>query len=92
MIDLTSYSAIETAVLVKWEIPNFSTAYVTDHIDDISYGGNTYTNIGNLLSISGTISELKNSPGDVTVHLSGIPTGAISTILGQQIKGSNITT
>ena len=91
MIDLTSYSSIETAILIKWEVPNFSTAYLSDYNSTIVFDGQNYTNIGNLLSVSGTISELKNSPGDVTIGLSGVPTGSISTLLAQQVKGSVIT-
>lgn len=91
MIDFRSYSAIETQLLVKWEVPNFATAYVTDCNTALSFNSNTYTNIGKLLSISNTVSELTASPGDVTIALSGIPTGSISDILNQEIKGSVIT-
>lgn len=91
MIDLSSYNSIESPVLLKWEIPNFDTAYVTDYTTSITYSGNTYQNIGNLLAISRTTSELTNSTGDITINLSGIPTGSISTILEQEIKGSLIT-
>lgn len=91
MIDLRSYSAIEQAVMVKWEVPNFDTAYITDHNIPITYAGNTYTNIGSLLGVSNTTSELTSTPGDITISLSGIPTGSIATILDQEIKGSMIT-
>lgn len=91
MIDLHSKTSIEIATLVKWVVPNFSTAYVTDYQSNITYDGHTYTNIGNLLNISGTTSELKPSPGELTINLSGIPTGSISDIMSQQIKGSSMT-
>lgn len=90
MIDLRSYSGIETQLLVKWEVPNFDTAYVTDCNNSLGYAGNTYTNIGKLLSVGNTTSELKSSSGDMTISLSGIPTGSISDILNQEIKGSII--
>ena len=90
MIDLRSYTALETAVFVKWEVPNFSTAYVSDYNTSIVYGGNTYTNIGNLLSVSGATSELKASAGELVIGLSGVPTGSIADILNQEIKGSTI--
>jgi hypothetical protein len=90
MIDLRSRTSIEYAVLVKWTVPNFDTAYITDYQSNIVFGGQTYTNIGKLLSISGSSSELKASPSDLTIGLSGVPTNAISDILGQQIKGSAI--
>jgi len=90
MIDLRGYSGIETQLLVKWEVPNFDTAYVTDCNTSLSFNGNTYTNIGKLLSVGNTTSELQSSPGDITISLSGIPTGSISDILNQEIKGSII--
>jgi hypothetical protein len=91
MIDLRSYSSLETAILVKWEVPNFSTAYITDYNMSISLNGEVYTNIGNLLNISDTTNNLTPTTSDITISLSGIPTNSISTILSQQIKGSTIT-
>ena len=91
MIDLRSYKSIEIATLVKWEVPNFDTAYISDYTTPLSDGTNSYTNIGTLLGVSSTVSELTNSPGEVTVNLSGIPTGSIGDILNEEIKGSDIT-
>ena len=91
MINLSSKTAIEIATLVKWEVPDFATAYLTDYKTSITYSGNTYINIGNLLNISGTTTEIKPSPGELTITLSGVPTGSISDILNQQIKGSDMT-
>lgn len=90
MIDLTSYSSLESAIILKWVVPGFSTAYVSDYHIPLSLDGNTYTNIGNLLSVSSIPSELKPSSGDLTVGLSGVPTNSISDIINQEIKGSNI--
>lgn len=90
MIDLRSYASLESAVFLKWEVPNFSTAYISDYNVPLSFGGNTYTNIGTLLSVSSLTSELKPSRGEISISLSGVPTGSISTILNQEIKGSNI--
>jgi hypothetical protein len=91
MIDLRSYPGIEIASLVTWAVPNFDTAYVTDYTSSVTDGVHTWQNIGNLLGISNTISELQSTPGEVTISLSGIPTNAISNLFNQQIKGSNIT-
>lgn len=90
MIDLRSYVSLETAVLIKWEVPNFSTAYLSDYNTELVHDGDTYTNIGTLLSITSATSELKPSRGEITVGLSGVPTGSISTILNQEIKGSTM--
>lgn len=90
MIDLSSYRAIETAVFIKWAIPNFETAYISDYNLPVTFGGNTYTNIGKLMSITNTTAELKASPSEISIGLSGIPANSISTILNQEIKGSSI--
>lgn len=90
MIDLRSYSSLESAVFLKWEVPNFSTAYLSDYHTPLSFNGQVYTNIGTLFSVSSATNELKPSRGELTISLSGVPTGSISTILNQEIKGSNI--
>lgn len=90
MINLSGYSAIETAVFLRWEVPNFSTAYVSDYNVPVTIDGNVYTNIGNLLSITSIPSELKPSKGELTINLSGVPTNSIPDILNQEIKGSKI--
>lgn len=90
MINLSSRTSVEYATLIKWVIPNFDTAYLTDYSSDITFNGNTYQNIGKFLSVSSTVSELKSSPSEITISLSGIPSGSISTVLNQEIKGSSI--
>lgn len=90
MIDLSSYASIESALMFKWVIPNFETAYLTDYSESLSFDGNTYTNIGKLLEVSGSTSELRASPSGISITLSGIPTGSIGDILSQEIKGSTV--
>lgn len=90
MINLSSRTSIEYATLLKWVIPNFDTAYLTDYSSNIVYNSNTYQNIGKFLSVSNTTSELKTTPSELSIALSGIPSGSISDILSQQIKGSAI--
>jgi len=90
IIDLKTYNSIEVATLVKWSIPNFDTAYISDYSTLLSNGVDTYTNIGTLLSVTSTVSELTSSPGEITVNLSGIPTGQITNIINEEIKGSTI--
>ena len=88
MLDFSNTNAIESAVFVKWDIPNFPTAYLSDYNQDITFGGNTYINLGTLLNITGYISELRASPSELSIALSGIATGSVSQLLNQAIKGS----
>jgi len=90
MIDLSAYPAIETATLLKWVIPNLPATTVSDYNTDIVFDGDTYQNIGNLMSISNTKSEIKASPSQISVVLSGLPTGSVTEVLNEEVKGSSI--
>jgi len=90
MIDLRSYGAIESSLFIKWVIPNFETATLSDYNLPITFGGDTYTNVGELLSVSSTTAELKASASQLSIQLSGIPATSISDLLNNEIKGSNI--
>ena len=90
MIDLSSNVAVESAVFVKWDIPNFEVAYISDYHTDVTIDTNVYTNAGKLLSISAINNELKASPSELSIALSGIPTGSITNIMNEEIKGSTV--
>jgi len=91
MIDLTSYAAIESAMFIKWVVPVLGASYLSDYHTDVTIDGNVYQNIGNLLSISGQSAELKASPSQLSISLSGIPVGSVTDMLANEIKGSEIT-
>jgi hypothetical protein len=91
MIDLRNRPYIETALFIKWAIPDFPTAYLSDYNNDFTFEDNTYTSIGTLLSISSFTSELTASPNELSINFSGIPTGSIADIISKQIKGSEVT-
>lgn len=91
MIDFSNRHAIESAIFIKWVVPNFDTALLSDYHTATTFGGDTYTNIGNLLSVSATTSELKASNSEISITLSGIPTGSVGDILNEEIKGSELT-
>jgi len=90
MIDLSASVAVESAMFLKWEIPVAGTEYLSDYNTDITIDGDLYTSIGNLLSISNVQHEIKASKSQLSIGLSGIPAGAISQILDNEIKGSNV--
>ena len=90
MLDLSTYSGIETAMFVKWTIPGHGTEAISDYSTSITFDSTTYTSIGNLLSISQTVNELQASPSNLTITLSGIPSTEVSTLLNNDIKGSAV--
>lgn len=89
-IDLTGYRAIQQANYVKLVIPGYSTLYFSDDTQSRTIGGNTYTNIGQLLYISDKTTELRALEQEITVGISGIPAGSIAEFLTNDPKGSDI--
>lgn len=90
MIDFSNRNAIESAIFIKWVIPNFSTALLSDYHTSITFGGDTYINAGKLLNVTSSVSELKATPSELSISLSGIPTNSVTDILNQEIKGSEL--
>jgi hypothetical protein len=90
-INLSSYSSIATALFCKVEIPGYTTWLFSNFNRPITINGDSYTGIGNFMSITDTVSELKVSNGEITIGISGIPTQNISDIINQKIKGSYVT-
>lgn len=90
MINLSSYGAIESAMFFKWTVPNVGTEYISDYHTDVTIDSNVYTNIGTLMGMTGIQSELKASKSQLTIDLSGVPVNAVSDILTNEIKGSEV--
>ena len=90
MIDLSSYSAVESAMFIKWVVPTLATKYMSDYHTDVTIGGNIYTNEGRILDVSAMSSELKVSPSQLTITLDGLATNAVFDVLDKDIKGSEI--
>jgi hypothetical protein len=90
-LDLGTYSSIGTALFCKVVIPNYTTLLFSGYNRPITLNGDTYTGLGNFLSITDTTSELKSSNTEVTITISGIPTQSVSDFLTQRVKGSAVT-
>lgn len=89
-INLSAYRNIQTNLFVKLDIPGYQILTFSDLHKSISFGGTSYTGLGQLLAITNTTSNLRASPEDVSVTISGIPTTNIADILNNKIKGSSI--
>lgn len=58
-------------------------------IGSLSYGGNTYTGAGNLISVSPIEETNEIRAAGVQISLSGIPSGTIATALGTMDSGQS---
>ena len=99
-INLSSYSAIETGLFVRIDVayykaspsatPSSEILRFSDYKSTVTINGESYLGLGGLVGISGTSSELRSSPGGLTVTISGIPNTSIAEIVNSRLKGSPI--
>ena len=90
MIDLTSYTSIQTALFVKLTVPDVDTYTFSDYNRSLTLANVTYTGIGGLMSITDSYSELKVSQTEMTITIAGIPNARLTDFLDNKIKGSSI--
>lgn len=89
-LDLSTYRSIQTNLFVKLVIPSYQTLTFSDYHKSYTISGTNYTGLGQLLSVSNTSNNLRANPEELTIAISGIPSGNISSILNNKIKGSAI--
>lgn len=90
MIDLRNYRNIQTNMFVRLDVPGYQVLTFSDYHRSLTLNGTSYVGLGQLLSISDTSSNLRAAPADITVAISGIPSGRIAEFLNYKIKGSAI--
>jgi hypothetical protein len=89
-IDLSSYPSIQTNLFVRLEIPGYQILTFSDYHTSITFSGTTYQGLGQLLEITNTTNSLRATSEELSMTISGIPTGNISSVLNYKIKGSKL--
>ena len=100
-IDLRSYKALQSNLFVRIEIDQYRTttsgSYTSqvlrfsDKVGSVTIAGETYTGLGNLMSVTNSASEIRVSEQEVTIGITGIPNSSIAEIVNSKIKGSKVT-
>jgi hypothetical protein len=72
------------------DIPNYQVVRFSDDTKTRTILGESYTNIGQLLYIGDTSSEIRALEQEISLGISGIPSGSVAEILNNNPKGSNI--
>lgn len=89
-LNLSSYKQIQTNLFVKVVVPGYQTLTFSDYHKNYLIGATTYTGIGELLSVSNTTSSLRATPEELSISVSGIPTGNVSDFVDQRVRGSAV--
>ena len=88
-INAVTGSQINHAEFVKLTVGNAGTVYTfCNAAAPITVGGNTFSNLGALLSVGDVQRDIKATSDDMTIALTGIASANISLILSSDIKGS----
>lgn len=89
-LDLSAYPAIQTNLFLKLDIPDYEVLTFSDYHSDFTIDSVDYTGLGSLLSVSDTVDNLRATPQEVTVSISGIPATNVTAILNNRVKGSDL--
>tara|TARA_R110001606_G_scaffold177360_1_gene323831 strand:+ start:96 stop:764 length:669 start_codon:yes stop_codon:yes gene_type:complete len=83
---------IKHALLIKLTLGP-TVYYLSSAYKPITYGGNTYTELGAFLQLSNLTEDIKMTNGDISLSLSGIPSQAdyMNQVLTTPIKGGEVT-
>jgi len=100
MANLDSYDVVKTHLFVRVYVDEYRTtsggSYTTqlltfsDADSAETINGETYTPLGEFLSITQTTSELRPSTDTITIGFTGVPSGSIDEILYSKLKGSSV--
>jgi hypothetical protein len=90
MTTLADYAQIQTALFCRMDVPDYAVLYFSSFNRAVTINGESYTPLGNLLSVSESASELRINQSQLSISISGIPDTSIAEILDNRIKGSAI--
>lgn len=89
-IDLSGYDQIQTNLFVRLDIPGYQVLTFSDYHKSLTFGGTTYNGLGQLLAMSNTVNNLRATPLELSMSISGINPLNINDILNNKIKGSSL--
>jgi hypothetical protein len=89
-INLSAYKSLQTNLFVRLDIPGYQVLTFSDYHKTYTLGTTTYQGLGQMLGISNTSNSLRATTEELTLTISGIPSGNVSDIIGHRIKGSKI--
>lgn len=89
-LDLSTYDSLQTNLFVRLNIPGYQILTFSDYHKNLTFGGTTYSGLGQLLSLSNTTNNLRATSEELSMSISGIPSSNITDILNNKVKGSSL--
>jgi hypothetical protein len=88
-VDLSNYNAVGTTLFVDILIPG-AELYLSDSDFAWSVGGRSYQNLGSLLSVGKSHSNLRATPHQLSIEMSGIDAQVFSAAFNSDVQGSSV--
>lgn len=89
-INLSGYSNVQSGLFVTIDVDGTNVFRFSDYNTTITIDGYDYKGLGQFVSITTSQSELKTSPGPVSISMSGIPSTSISSVTSLGMKGAKV--
>lgn len=93
--DLSSYNSIGSALIIRLEFAdsqNFiKRLRYTDYELPLVINGETYAKVGAVTTVTETSQELRATPSDLTISLSGLDSDSLNLVLSDRAKGGMVT-
>lgn len=90
VVDLSSTKHVQNNTFVRINVPDYQVLRFSDYHRSFDINSETYDNLGNLLAVSSSSTELRAAPEQMNIAISGIPANFVSDILAEKIKGSDV--
>jgi hypothetical protein len=90
ILDLSNYRSVRSAYFVRVDVPDYDILRFSNFDRPYTLDSELYSNLGSLLSISSSQSEIRSTSHEVTVQISGVPSGSVAEVLDNPLKGSEI--
>lgn len=90
MLDLSAYSAIQSNLFVRINIPGYADLTFSDYHKELTINGVNYTGLGQLIGVGPSMSNLRTTAEEVAIVITGIPENSITNLLANRIKGSQV--
>lgn len=87
-VNLSGYRAVQPALFVRLDIQDYAVLRFSDFNRPYILDGELYSNLGSLLSVGTSASEIRATATEINIVISGIPAGTVSEILDHNPKGS----
>lgn len=86
-----SQTSVQTNLFVRLDIPGYEVLRFSDHHRIIDIDGESYNGLGQLMSLTDTVDQLRATASEVSLTISGIGSEHVPEIATLAIKGSKCT-